>query len=163
MHNYWCDLLETHAENGQPNRARKTAIAGMAVLCVSIGIFWYFAPRLFSFKPFFKKLIQVTGILSMSVLVFLQADFHDIIINIAGASGVVALTGTLAGLYKNSSYILFVWGVLCVFLLLVNNYIYYTGHWLYYLAFIQKISFLAFLCWFSLISIQVFKKANPGR
>ncbi len=160
MHNYWCDLLETHAENGQPNTARTTAIIAMAVLCASVALFWLFVTRLFTFKPLFKRLIQFTGILSMGVLVFLEADFHDVIINIAGASGVLALTGTLIGLYRIRLYSLFIIGVICVILLVLNNYIYYTKRWLYYLAVVQKLSFFLFLLWFSLISIRVFQKAK---
>ena len=122
MHNYWCDLLETHAENGQPNTARTTAIIAMSVLCISIALFWYFIPGLFTFKPIFKKIIQYTGILSMVILVFLQADFHDIVINISGALGIIAITGTMIGLYKNHFYILFVTGLLCVFLFFLKAY-----------------------------------------
>ena len=158
MHNYWCDLLETHAENGQPNTARTTAIIAMSVLCISIALFWYFIPGLFTFKPIFKKIIQYTGILSMVILVFLQADFHDIVINISGALGIIAITGTMIGLYKNHFYILFVTGLLCVFLFFLNNYIYYSKQFIYYLAIIQKISFVLFLLWFSFMAIQLFQK-----
>ncbi len=158
MHNYWCDLLDTHAENGEPNTARTVAIIAMSVLCLSIAVFWYFVPQLFSFKPLVKKIIRYTGILSMVILVFLQVDSHDRIITISGLLGIIAITGTLIGLYKNQSYLLFVLGLLCVFLLCLNNYIYYTKHWMYYLAIIQKFSFLLFLIWFSLLTIQSFQK-----
>jgi hypothetical protein len=161
-HNYWCDLLETHAENGEPNTARPVAIAAMAILCISVGSFWYFVPRLFAFNPFIKKIIQWTGILSMSIIVFLQADFHDIVINTAGLSGIIAITGTLIGLYKNHSYLLFVAGVLCLLLFFLNNYIYYTKQLIYYLPVIQKISFLLFLLWFSLIAIHLFQKTRSA-
>lgn len=160
MHNYWCDLLETHAENGQPNTARTIAITAMSVLCLSIALFWYFVPRLFTFKPAFKKIIQYTGILSMAILVFLQANFHDTVINISGALGIIAISGTLIGLYKNHSYTLFVSGLLCLFLFFLNNYIYYSKQLIYYLAIIQKISFFLFLLWFSLIAIQLFQKTK---
>lgn len=158
MHNYWCDLLDTHAENGELNTARTIAITAMSVLCLSIAIFWYYIPRLFSFKLLVKKIIQYTGILSMLILVFLQVDSHDRIITISGLLGIIAITGILIGLYKNRSYLLLVLGLLCVFLLLVNNYIYYTKHWLYYLAIIQKFSFFLFLFWFSLLTIQLVQK-----
>lgn len=160
MHNYWCDLLETHAENGEPNKAKTIAIIAMSVLCLSIALFWHFIPRLFSFKSLFKKIIQYTGILSMIILVFLQVDFHDMVINISGVLGIIAIAGTLIGLYKNQSYILFILGLLCVFLFFLNNYIYYTKQWLYHLAIIQKLSFLLFLLWFSLINIQLFQKTR---
>lgn len=163
MHNYWCDLLETHAENGESNIARTTAIIAMSVLCLSIALFWYFVPGLFTFKPVFKKIIQYTGILSMVILIFLQADFHDSIINISGALGIIAITGTLIGLYKNHTYSLFVTGLICLFLFFLNNYIYYTKQLIYYLAIVQKISFFFFLLWFSLISIQLFQKTRLTR
>jgi len=164
-HNYWCDLLETQAENGQQNTARPLAIIAMSVLSISIAVLWYFIPRLFTFKPFLKKIIQYTGIMSMGVLVFLQADFHDTVINTAGILGIITITITLVGLYKNHSYILFILGLLCFFLFFLNNYIYYTKNWIGHLAIIQKISFVLFLLWFFILSIQLFLKkgsaANP--
>jgi hypothetical protein len=162
-HNYWCDLLETHAENGEQNTARPLAIIAMAVLCISIAAFWYFVPRLFAFKPFLKKTIQYTGIMSMGMLVFLQADFHDTVINTAGVLGIIAITLTLAGLYKNHSYPFFILGLLCFVLFFLNNYIYYTKNGIGYLAIIQKISFLLFLLWFFLLTIQLFLKTRISR
>lgn len=162
QHNYWCDLLQARAENGEPNKARPMAIIAMSVLCISIALFWFFVPSLFKMSSFFKKLIQYAGIGSMAVLVFLQADFHDIIINIAGVSGLIAISGTLAGLYKNRSFTLFALGLICLFLLFVNNYIYYTKHGIAWLAVIQKISFVFFLVWFSGVVIRLFQKTRSA-
>ena len=162
-HNYWCDLLETHAENGEPNTARPMAIIATAVLSISIAAFWYFVPRLFSFKPFLKKTIQYTGIMSMGMLVFLQADFHDTVINTAGVLGIIAITLTLVGLYKNHSYPLFMLGLLCFVLFFLNNYIYYTKNGIGYLAIIQKISFFLFLLWFFILTIQLFLKSRASK
>jgi hypothetical protein len=162
-HNYWCDLLETHAENGEQNTARPMAIIAMAVLCVSIAAFWYLVPRLFTFKPFLKKTIQYTGIMSMGMLVFLQANFHDTVINTAGVLGIFAITLTLVGLYKNHSYSLFLLGLICLFLFFLNNYIYYTKNGIGYLAIIQKISFFLFLLWFVILTIQLFLKTRISK
>ena len=162
-HNYWCDLLETHAENGEQNTARPMAIIATAVLCISIAAFWYFVPGLFSFKPFLKKTIQYTGIMSMGMLVFLQADFHDTVINTSGVLGIVAITLTLVGLYKNHSYSLFMLGLLCFVLFFLNNYIYYTKNGIGYLAVIQKISFFLFLLWFFILTIQLFLKTRISK
>jgi hypothetical protein len=158
MHNYWCDLLDKQAENGEPNTARTMAIIAMSVLCLSIASFWYFIPSLFPFKPIGQKIIRYSGILSMIILAFIQANSHDRVITISGLLGTIAIAGTLIGLYKNQSYLLFILGLSCVFLLILNNYIYYTKQWIYYLAIIQKISFFLFLLWFSLLSIQLFQR-----
>lgn len=160
MHNYWCDLLDTYAENGEQNTARPVAIIAMSVLCLSIAIFWYFVPGLFTFKPYNKKIIQYTGMMSMGIIVFLQSDYHDTVINIAGILGVIAITGTLIGLYKIHLYKLLALGLLCLLLCFLNNYIYYTKNWLWYLPIIQKISFVVFLLWFCLLTFQLFKKAG---
>lgn len=162
LHNYWCDLLQARAENGEQNMARPMAIIAMSVLCISIALFWFLIPPLFTLPSFFKSLIQYSGIGSMAVLVFLKADFHDIIINIAGISGLIAISGTLAGLYKNHSYTLLTLGSICLFLLFVNNYIYYTKHRIEWLAVIQKISFIFFLVWFSLVAIRLFQKTRSA-
>lgn len=162
-HNYWCDLLETQAENGEQNTARPMAIIATAVLSISIAAFWYFVPRLFSFKTFLKKIIQYAGIMSMGMLVFLQADFHDTVINTSGVLGIVAITLALVGLYKNHSYSLFLLGLFCLFLFFLNNYIYYSKNGIGYLAIIQKISFFLFLLWFFILAIQLFLKTRIRR
>ena len=42
LHNYWCNLLNENAINGQPNAGRTYAMAGMLLLYLSLGWFWYF-------------------------------------------------------------------------------------------------------------------------
>jgi hypothetical protein len=98
--------------------------------------------------------------MSMGTLVFLQANFHDTVINTAGVLGIFAITLTLVGLYKNRSYSLFLLGLFCLFLFFLNNYIYYTKNGIEYLAIIQKISFFLFLLWFFILTIQLFFKTS---
>jgi len=38
--NYWCNLLNENAMNGQHNAARPIAITAMLVLCTTLMIFW---------------------------------------------------------------------------------------------------------------------------
>jgi len=39
MNNYWCNLLNEKAMNGEYNTARPFAIAGMLLLCISMAAF----------------------------------------------------------------------------------------------------------------------------
>jgi hypothetical protein len=155
-HNYWCDLLETHAENGTPNMARPVAIAAMAVLCASIILFWYFVPRLFKTGLLLERLLQWPGMLSMVVLVFLQTGYHDTIINTAVILGLIAMIVALVLLYSNHYYLIFSLGLFCLLLCGLNIYVYYTKNWIGWLPVIQKISFFLFLLWFSLISCKAY-------
>lgn len=161
MHNYWCDLLEDTAENGAPNRAKPIAIAAMAVLCISIALFFYFVPRLFELQSRFKQSIRVAGILSMCILVFLKADHHDTIINASVALGVLAIILTLLGLLRGALYTLSGMGILCLVMAFLNTYIYYSKRWIDVLPVVQKISFFLFLLWFCLVSFKVYQRTRP--
>jgi hypothetical protein len=151
-------VLEDHAENGMINTARPVAITAMFLLAVSLALFWYHIPKLLNFQSVFNFIIRWAGILSMAALPFLFTGSHDIVINTAGVPGGTAMTITLAGLYKTNLYKLLLPGIICIILLLLNNYIYYNQNYLVYLAAIQKITFILFLVWFGCLNIQLHKK-----
>jgi hypothetical protein len=160
QHNYWCELLATHAENGEINTAKPVAITAMIILAVSLAILWFYIPEFLTFKNFEKHVIRYSGILSMAILFFLftGSHAHDTVLNISGILGVIAITATLTGLHKTRQYKLFGLGIVCLILCFINNYIYYTKDYLFYLPVIQKISFLLFLLWFSLLNILLYRK-----
>jgi len=56
IHNYWCDLLSEKATNGQPNPARPFSITRMAVLCLSLAVFFAKFAEAFSKKKSGKSL-----------------------------------------------------------------------------------------------------------
>jgi len=153
LHNYWCDLLEYKAQNGADNPSRPVAIAGMAVLCISLILFWYYVPPFLTQQKKLQRTIQVAGIASMMVACFLSSAYHDVIINIAAFLGVIAITGTLVALYKAGYKKLFFPGITCIVLCALNNYIYYTSTLVKYLPVIQKITFIIFLLWFGEVAV----------
>ncbi|MGI4886823.1 MAG: hypothetical protein ACRYFR_17845 [Janthinobacterium lividum] len=160
QHNYWCNLLNVNAINGQPNAARPVALLAMGVLCLSLIIFWHYLPRLFDFSSFGSKIMRSAGMLSMVSAGFIFTAQHDLVLNIAGAFGLVALTGTFVGLYKTKQINLLRLGGLCVLLLAANNYVYYTNAFLYFLPVIQKTTLLIFLAWISLLDLGLYRKAQ---
>jgi len=158
LHNYWCDLLADKAQNGQPNTAQPLAIGAMVLLCACLVLFWFYLPQLFdkTFKN--SKTIQQSGISSMIISAFLFTDFHDTVINVAGALGVLALLLTFMNLYRAKFYKLFAVGVLCLMLCLLNYFIYETKIGLPLLAVTQKISFVLFLGWLGVIDFYIYQK-----
>lgn len=162
QNNYWCELLNSYAENKEINPARPVAIIGMAVLALSLVMFWYHIPKLFNFRSYLNITIRTAGILSMAVLPFLFTGSHDAVINIAGTLGITSMIVVLVGLYQIRFYSLFFLGIICIILCFVNNYIYYTTNWLPQLPVIQKITFIFFLSWFGCLNIQLYKKLNPS-
>jgi hypothetical protein len=155
--------LNENAINGEVNPARPFAMTAMFVLCATLAIFWFLFARCINFPQGVRRLITFSGIASMTITMFLFTSFHDVVINVAGAFGLIALAGTYVGLYKNKSYQLFIVGLLNLFLIIVNNILYYSTGLLKYLPVVQKITFLLFLSWICLIDIFVLKKLHSTK
>lgn len=148
--------MGTYSKNGLLNTARPVAIASLVVLGVSIGSFFYCFSKIVFSK--WRVPIRYGGIFSAMPLFFLSGKSHDLVINLSGAFGALAIFSILIVLYREQLYNFFWLGVFCLALCGINNYIYYTGEFLYALAVIQKISFAFFLLWFCLICIHLYKK-----
>ncbi|MGN7783525.1 hypothetical protein ACTJIJ_03325 [Niabella sp. 22666] len=160
-HNYWCNLLNEYAINGNPNPAKPVAISGMLVLCVTLALFWFLFPGHINVGKRLQLLIQVSGAIAMAIAFFLFWDInHDLVINLASFFGLIATIGTFIGLYKAKWYGLFVFGLFNVVLVGLNNYFYYTDELIIYLPVIQKISFAAFLLWLCGICIQLYRDSR---
>jgi hypothetical protein len=155
LHNYWCNLMNQTAINGEPNAGRPYAVAGMLVLCLSLGWFWYSFALYMPFKKAGKMSMQFSGVSSMCIAFFIFTSMHDAVINIAALFALVALTGTFVGLYKMKWRKLFLFGIFNLMLVVVNNYLYYGGG-LSYLPVVQKITFVFFLWWICMVSYRLF-------
>jgi hypothetical protein len=167
MQNYWCNLLNDTAINGQANHAKPIASAGMAVLCVSLSLFWIIFPRFLDAGKYAGPMISISGILAMfSATLLLSAYDHDAITNLASAFGVLALMGTLFVLYRNGWHALFRFGIVNLLLVGLNNILYYNPRLIVYLPVVQKISFSAILLWICCIDMAMYsrwKKESSGR
>lgn len=156
VNNYWCNLLNETAINGKINAARPIALTGMIVLNITLSAFWYLFPRNIDISTFIKKGIQISGILSMVISMFIFTKYHDIIINLATFFGIIALVGVFIILYKIKWNSLFRFGMFNLFIVGVNNYFYYNKELITYLPVIQKLSFASFLIWICFICMNLY-------
>ncbi|MBR9920607.1 MAG: hypothetical protein GYB31_07185 [Bacteroidetes bacterium] len=135
FHNYWCNLLNREAMNGDPNPARPWAIASMIVLCLALMIFFVQFAKAFSdstrYGRFWQRMIQIGGVLSMLASMLIFTRYHDLMTLVASLFGVFVILGMIRGLLRSDLYWFKVSGVAGFFLLVANNYIYYSGHYLY--------------------------------
>ncbi len=158
VHNYWCNLLNDVAINGQPNRAKFIALAALVELCISITVFWLVLPAATGVGKLLGRLIRSAGILSMIFAVFLIGNFdHDLITNMASFFGLLAMAGGFVALWQAKRRWLFWFGLLNLLLVALNNFVYYSKGLLLYLPLIQKISFLLFLGWVCTVCIQLYQ------
>ncbi len=155
--NYWCNLLNEKAINGQTNEARPVAIAAMLIPGATLSAFWILFPALMQLKRYHRLLIQIAGTVGMvaSFLLLTKID-HDIAINTSSAFGLIAMLGTMIALYQLKWKVLFVLGLFDLLLITLNNYLYHTEQ-MTYLPLVQKFSFLSFLVWFCLIALKLYR------
>ncbi len=165
INNYWCNLLNDHAINGQPNPAQPIAMTGMFVLCLTLTVFWLVFPRYIDIDKKMKLTIQISGTIAMTFAMFLFTNIdHDLVTNLASAFGLIAIAGTFVGLYKAKWFGLFAFGMLNILLVGLNNIMYYRQGLIVYLPVIQKISFVAFLIWICWIGIDLYRaQGKPSK
>ncbi|MCC6372242.1 MAG: hypothetical protein IT236_14655 [Bacteroidia bacterium] len=155
LHNYWCNLLDERAMNGAVNTARPLALAAMLVLCLSVSWFWILFPRAFKLRGALAWCIQISGLLSMVIALFLFTAWHDAVTFIASFFGIIACLGTYFVLYKQRLWPLFWLGIFNLILIGANNYLYFNQRLLVYLPIVQKITFAFFLIWVAGINIKM--------
>ena len=155
--NYWCNLLDKNAINGSENVSRPIALAGMIVLLTSLSIFFFIVPYHSEINDRIKRMIAVSGIASTVTVLFLEIGSHDLILNIAGVFGFIAFGGIVSILLKMKWYGLALTGFINLFLVAINNLLYYNSGWIHFLPVVQKITFLSFLVWISFICLKVYR------
>lgn len=155
MNNYWCNLLNKYAINGQQNPARPVAYIGMIILCTTLSFFWYIFPIRLKSGKYGKIVIQFSGSMSMTIVMFISPELHDTIINAAGIFAIIAIVGSFVGLYKRKWFGMFWLGLFNLFLLILNDYAFHSIDFVVYSPIIQKISFATFLSWVCLIEMNL--------
>ncbi|MCJ7465939.1 MAG: hypothetical protein MUO53_04510 [Maribacter sp.] len=163
LNNYLCDLLDRYAINGELNTARYFARGSLGILCISLGFLWYCLPRLFFGQSLNKTIMWAAGIFALVITFFLTSGTHDVIVRIAGIFGVIAFVTASVELFKTRHFKLFAAGLICLFIFLVNYYIYETGTFLQTLPILQKITFVCFLLWFVSLDLALYKEIRSKR
>ncbi|MFL5773124.1 MAG: hypothetical protein ACJ75F_08200 [Flavisolibacter sp.] len=154
-HNFWCHLLTEKSLNGNLNASRPWAISAMMVLAFSAILFMILIPIKLDLPVRNKRIIHLTGTISILVSFLLLSSFHDEAIQAGSAFGIIALTGILAGMYKTGEKLLFIPGVFATLMGMANFIMYYASTGMMYLPVIQKIAFAAFLLWFIVSCLQL--------
>ena len=59
--NYWCNLLNENAINGQLNPAKPVALTAMFLLCFTLAYFWFLFPNKINLNHKLKLVIQISS------------------------------------------------------------------------------------------------------
>lgn len=144
--------------NGAINPARPFAISAMIILCMSFTLFFMQFARVLATSTFWKYAISVFGVLSMFSAMFVFTAYHDAMTIVSSLFGVFVVLGISIEVYKSNLNLFKIGGILCIVLLLLNNYIYYSQVMIVYLPLLQKITFAFVLVWVLRLNIRLFQK-----
>lgn len=156
-HNYWCDILDVYARNGEYNPARPFGILANIVLCGSVAYLFFDYGKRFMHNAFWKKIVQYCGVFSMILSCLIFTPLHNSIIISASLFGVLALTGLLLDIFFQGHFILKIGGALAIILVILNNALYYSEMGLKTLPIIQKVSFGFVFLWFVLLNYSMIR------
>ncbi|MBO6606116.1 hypothetical protein [Psychroserpens sp.] len=156
--NLWCNLMEEKAINGQDNPARTVSLFAIVVLGLSMTIFFFLFAKYFEKHTIWKRVIVITGVLSMVSAAFIFTSYHDIMTTILSLSGLIGISSILRALYKNKMPLFIIGGIICVVLIGLNNLFYYNQNYGDYLAIIQQLDFIAVLSWTVGLNLKMLNK-----
>lgn len=157
VNNYWCNLMNEKAINNQANPARYIAITAMIILCISLALFFIqFSIKLVENK-LRKRLVQIFGVISMILAALMFTKYHDLMTILSSLFGIIVVFIIIWEVYRKDLKLFKYSGIVSIILLICNNYIYYTGHFLSYLPLLQKITFIIILVWIVALNMKLSK------
>ncbi len=156
--NYLCDLLDHYAVNGELNGGRYPSRIALGFLVSGLLLIWFYLPGFLPKKSFNQKVMWISGLLALITTFFLTTGTHDITVRIAGGLGTLAFLCLFIELFRMGLTRLFITGMLCLTIFLINYYIYETGTYIMVLPIIQKITFAAFISWFVVLNLAMISK-----
>ena len=158
INNYWCNLMNEKGMNGQPNPAKPYSIIAMIILCLSLMFFFIQFAQIYSKSKIWKRIIKTSGIISMSFAILIFTKYHDLMTTLSSIFGLFVVIGIIREVYKSKLSIYKITGVICILILGLNNYIYYTQQFIEVLPLLQKITFAIVLLWIIGLNFEINKK-----
>lgn len=146
QHNYLSNLFDPKAMNGLVNTSRPWAIGGMLLLCASLALFFVDFSKKIAVKSA-ANAIQNFGISAMFYGFLTVTPYHNMMVTIATALGLVALFSVAVVVLKSKLHFFKITGVVCLLVSCGCNYMYYTGSYLFFLPIVQKVTIFMVIIW----------------
>jgi hypothetical protein len=162
VRNYFCDLLDAEALNGQPNPGRPFGLVAMAVIVPTLALFWLSVARLYPKQRVLVMTTRIAGSISALATLLLLTPFHDSAVDIGGGFGLVAFFSVLAALPRAQHGLLFLGGLVALAVSFACLFIWRTGLGMPALAGLQKLAFALFLAWVFAASLRAARE-SPAR
>ena len=152
QHNYFCNLFNDTAMNGDINSAKPWAIIGMFFLSLSFALFFYQTSKKLNQK-LASQIVKYCGVGSMLLSFLVVTPLHDIALNISNTLALLSLFYIIVFVFRSKKLVLL--KILSVLLMLVSYatmFVYYSGYHITYLPIMQKVSFILLAVWILLVT-----------
>ncbi|CAN5368050.1 hypothetical protein BH23BAC2_BH23BAC2_21400 [soil metagenome] len=160
VHNYWSDLMNETGRNEEPNPAEPFAITAMVIMCIGLMIFFIQFAAKISKNRVWRFIIQISGTLAMISAILTFTEYHALMIALSSFFGLFLLTGLIREVYNSDMTLMKMGGVICILLLVINNYIYFSRNFVDILPLLQKITFAIVLMWIMGLNIELVKRTR---
>lgn len=147
IHNYICNLTRPLAMNEVPNPGRPYAVAALNILCLSLIAFFYRVGAILGRTLKSKRLIQISGFLTMFAATFIFTEAHDMMILVSTVFGLILIISMVREIHHSAFQGHKWFGLLCFILLVLCNISNYGLIGIYYLPMLQKITLVICLGW----------------
>jgi hypothetical protein len=161
LRNYFCDLLDSEALNGEPNPGRVFGLVAMAVIVPTLALFWLSVVRLYPGQRALVMTTRIAGSVSALATLLLLTPFHDSAVDIGGGFGLIAFFSVLAALPRAEHGLLFLGGLAALATSSACLFIWRTGLGMPALAGLQKLAFALFLAWVFVASLAAARVGEP--
>lgn len=146
QYNYFCNLFDAKAVNGQDNAARPWALTGMFFLCLAVAVFFIrFSPKIPQKSA--AAVVRYAGAGSMVIAVFTATPYHDPVVTASGTLLLLSLFYITVFVLRSRLQALKVLSVVCMLVFYATNFVYYTSTHLEILPVLQKVCMGLVVCW----------------
>lgn len=163
VRNYFCDLLEPVAKNGEPNPGRGLGLVAAALIVPTLVLFWHYVVALYPAERFLRVTTRIAGFGSALATLLILTPMHDSAVEVGGGLGLVAFFSVLIALPRAEHGFLFSGGVAAAVVSSACLFIWRTGVGLPLLAFLQKLAFALFLGWVFVTSLAAKRALERSR
>lgn len=143
-------LFQPVALNGADNPARYVAIPAMFMYCISLAVIFRGISKS-AVTKFHQKTIEIAGIGFAIYMFLIVTPMHNLMVTIALLFFLATVLSVLHNVYLKKNIGLFMVGIVCVSIPLINATLYYGNAINDILPIVQKTGALACAVWFFII------------
>lgn len=138
--NFFSNLFQEKAINGEPNTGRVWALIGMAIHCIGDGLFFIRMARVIAEKHT-KLVLSVVGYGNIAFNFGIATPLHDVMVTISSTLSLLGLFYITVLIFRTKLHVLKVCCAACMLLFYYTLFLYGTGDW-GWLAIMQKVALL---------------------